>query len=457
MNLKKVSLTVYFLVFISYCSFPLLAEAQDFSLIRSLLDKISEQLFEMSKDVSETGSSGNLSGVDSTDPGVPSRCLSGSHEDNYDFDKDCIPNGIDPDVDGDMIPNAADTDSDNDGVLDLVDRDDDNDCILDEMDPNFGIPGGSCKIGGTEYGDPGGEGIPAGSGGFFNKPFGGVTVYADPATCNCAYFKTDKITIDPVGNLPRVVLYSRIFSRPFEFYTLEETGAYQAGSYMTMAPCMVQGPIVCAVAGYYPLISIVGSSFPGPAAIDGGVSFSTSTGPIPEEPVNCSNQFALCENIAAKYTAANEGWRNDAYVDSIGLKTIGVGHQGTNVPSHLEDPAVRCTYIQDRAIALGGARWAAKANGVDFDSLSAPRQGVLVDMAFNMGGGGAGLSGFKKMFAAIKVGNWTLAGQEVSNSNYGGQVSGRSKRNAKIMSTSDLSLMISHASSDPDTNKLCGS
>jgi len=51
-----------------------------------------------------------------------------------DFDKDGIPDSLDPDIDNDGIPNDQDGDDDNDGIPDSEDPDDDNDGIPDNLE-----------------------------------------------------------------------------------------------------------------------------------------------------------------------------------------------------------------------------------------------------------------------------------------------------------------------------------
>lgn len=51
---------------------------------------------------------------------------------------------------------------------------------------------------------------------------------------------------------------------------------------------------------------------------------------------------------------------------------------------------------------------------------------ILTNMAFNLGK--RGLKGFRKMLAAIKLGDWGTAANEMENSKWFNQVGDRSKR-----------------------------
>ena len=124
------------------------------------------------------------------------------------------------------------------------------------------------------------------SAGGANQPFGGKTTEVDQSSCNCAYFKTTKITMTPAkSGLPRTVLYSPVFSKLYAFYNINQTGIYLLGSYVSNAPCLRQSGYYCTSNGTYPLISIVGTSDTG-----GGSQAQTNndtgaqTEPVKEEP-----------------------------------------------------------------------------------------------------------------------------------------------------------------------------
>jgi lysozyme len=68
-----------------------------------------------------------------------------------------------------------------------------------------------------------------------------------------------------------------------------------------------------------------------------------------------------------------------------------------------------------------------------FAELSSARQGVLINMAFNMGV--AGLLKFKQMLAAVEAGHWGIAAKEMLDSNWAHQVPKRAVRLASQIKT----------------------
>ena len=68
-----------------------------------------------------------------------------------------------------------------------------------------------------------------------------------------------------------------------------------------------------------------------------------------------------------------------------------------------------------------------------FDGLDEVRQGVLVNMAFNMGT--PKLKGFKKTLGHVEAGRYKEAAAEMLNSAWAGQVKGRAAELARQMET----------------------
>ena len=110
------------------------------------------------------------------------------------------------------------------------------------------------------------------------------------------------------------------------------------------------------------------------------------------------------------------------YLDSLGIPSIGVGHNLRDVP--ISNEAVEQIFVDDLAQKIQEVEaafpWAA--------ALSEPRQGVLINMAF-MGIGR--LRGFVKMLAAMEAGDWEAAARELLDSKYAGQVGARADRLAQ--------------------------
>ena len=120
----------------------------------------------------------------------------------------------------------------------------------------------------------------------------------------------------------------------------------------------------------------------------------------------------------------HEGRRLDAYLDSVGVLTVGVGH---NLEAH---PFHGCTQVGDKIsedtcdyLLACDLRASVQEVAKRFpwaENLCLARQAVLVDMAFNMGIGG--LSRFHHFLGALQVGEWEVAAKEMFNSKWAFQV-----------------------------------
>lgn len=116
----------------------------------------------------------------------------------------------------------------------------------------------------------------------------------------------------------------------------------------------------------------------------------------------------------------DEGVRHKMYKDSEGIETIGVGHN------------LRAKAISQRAVEVileddvtdtirelhEALPW--------LKDLSDARQGVLINMAFNLGV--QGLLGFKNTLKAIQEGRWEDARKGILDSKYAKQVGPRAHR-----------------------------
>jgi lysozyme len=121
----------------------------------------------------------------------------------------------------------------------------------------------------------------------------------------------------------------------------------------------------------------------------------------------------------------DEGKHLTPYRDTLGLLTIGVGH---NLDAHgISEEVCDLLLTEDIARTLGGLR----ARLGWYADLAEPRRAVLENMAFNMGVGG--LLGFRKMLAAIQAGAWSKAADEMLDSDWARQVGDRAKRLAEQM------------------------
>ena len=129
----------------------------------------------------------------------------------------------------------------------------------------------------------------------------------------------------------------------------------------------------------------------------------------------------------------DEGTRETAYQDHLGFWTIGVGRlidsrkPGAGLRPDEIDYLLR-NDINDRVSALQKALpWFAK--------LDNARQGVLINMAFQMGT--AGLLGFSYTLGLVRDGKYAEAAAQMLKSKWAGQTPERAKRLAEQMKTGE--------------------
>ena len=123
--------------------------------------------------------------------------------------------------------------------------------------------------------------------------------------------------------------------------------------------------------------------------------------------------------------ARDEGKRLKMYLDSVGVETIGIGHNLRDRP--ISEAAVRQIFEDDVALAEIDARILFPA----FDGMTDVRQRVLVNMSFNMGI--TRLAQFRRFLAALDRGDYNLASVEMKDSRWAVQVGARAERLAKMM------------------------
>jgi len=126
----------------------------------------------------------------------------------------------------------------------------------------------------------------------------------------------------------------------------------------------------------------------------------------------------------------DEGLRLDPYQDSLGFWTVGYGHKmGSNEHypagiSQEEAEMLLQTDLQRCTLALNAALpWIA--------GLDDPRQGVLQNMAYNLGV--HGLLGFKQTLACVEIGEYETAAKNMLASKWASQVGPRAMRLAAQM------------------------
>ena len=125
-----------------------------------------------------------------------------------------------------------------------------------------------------------------------------------------------------------------------------------------------------------------------------------------------------------EFIQRHEGCRVTPYIDSVGVQTIGVGHNlhkpfPMNVIELLRDEDIK----DAKNDCLHAFPW--------FADLTEPRQWVLVDMCFNLGL--AGLRKFAKFLHAVELGDYDTAADEMLDSLWARQVKSRALELASMM------------------------
>ena len=127
------------------------------------------------------------------------------------------------------------------------------------------------------------------------------------------------------------------------------------------------------------------------------------------------------DKFAKDMIKVHEGLRLDKYMDSRGFPTIGYGHliePGESMPDRISKQKADELFDEDYAHHKAAAM---KIPG--YSKANAMQKAALIDLTFNMGPAWAnGFPAFKKAFAA---GNYELAGNELVNSAWYGQVGRR--------------------------------
>lgn len=129
-----------------------------------------------------------------------------------------------------------------------------------------------------------------------------------------------------------------------------------------------------------------------------------------------------------------EGIEHKVYLDTLGLKTAGIGHLLTGperdmaVGTAVSDKQIEEWYAKDIPRSIHIARNVVK----NYDQLDQVRQRVLVQLAFNMGNR---LAGFKKAIAAIESCDFKRAADELQDSKWFTQVGRRGPETCYAMRT----------------------
>lgn len=136
-------------------------------------------------------------------------------------------------------------------------------------------------------------------------------------------------------------------------------------------------------------------------------------------------------NSVESLIASEEGRRHDAYRDTLGVWTIGIGHTGPEVHEGLvwDDRQIDGAFFRDVAHAYDGL-----AAGLPWiDHLDPVRKSYLISMAFQLGV--RGVMGFPHTLAALRDQRWNDAAGGVRDSLWHKQTFLRAERCARAFET----------------------
>jgi lysozyme len=139
--------------------------------------------------------------------------------------------------------------------------------------------------------------------------------------------------------------------------------------------------------------------------------------------------FPLLKSLLIQH----EGLRLEAYTDTVGKLTIGVGH---NIDDDPEWPKGKIKISEHEAmLVLRDDMEKAVTDCYSliprYSELSCTRKAALADMAFNLGR--TRLGKFKKMLAAIENDDWLTASEEALDSKWATQVGHRADTLATLL------------------------
>ena len=129
----------------------------------------------------------------------------------------------------------------------------------------------------------------------------------------------------------------------------------------------------------------------------------------------------------------HEGYRNKVYLDTLGKRTVGVGHLCVEDfwedDKEYEESFLMEILQKDLQEAIRGARSLMEDHGcADIDEQA---EEILIEMVFQLGM--TGVSKFKKMWKALAEKNYIGASYEMLDSRWSKQTPNRAKAMAKTM------------------------
>ena len=126
-----------------------------------------------------------------------------------------------------------------------------------------------------------------------------------------------------------------------------------------------------------------------------------------------------------KSVKEHEGYRNKVYLDSLGKRTVGVGH--LCVEDHWEDNKEYSEEMLMKVLKddLKNAIQGAERLCSDCPVLEDQAKEIIVEMVFQLGK--TGVSKFRNMWKALKVPDYPTAAKEMLDSRWAKQTPGRAK------------------------------
>ena len=129
----------------------------------------------------------------------------------------------------------------------------------------------------------------------------------------------------------------------------------------------------------------------------------------------------------------HEGYRNKVYLDTLGKRTVGVGHLCVEDfwedDKEYEERFLMEILAEDLQNAIKGARELKEEHScTDIDEIA---QEIIVEMVFQLGKNG--VSKFKNMWKALSEHNYTGASYEMLDSKWAKQTPNRAKSMAELM------------------------
>lgn len=129
----------------------------------------------------------------------------------------------------------------------------------------------------------------------------------------------------------------------------------------------------------------------------------------------------------------HEGCSLEIYSDILGFSTIGYGHKCSSAEIAAFKDGIsqeKADALFDRDFALATAQ-AASISGQRWPTMGEARQGVIIEMVFQLGM--SGVLKFKRMWAAIDAGDYAQAAVEMRDSEWRKQTFARCMELAEIM------------------------